>query len=202
FLIGISFRYLRIRKNLLSSDGRGISVPSKSRNAAMFLSDSFTSFISLTPFCVFMPPPVLNSSRRAPAPRCWQSISTPPPKQAAHAAGKTQPSSTSGHAPPRESWRAHPPPVHPAARPARASRRVPAPNNRNTGTSSPHTNRGSSATPRAPAPTTCLAWHSRPSRNALLSSPVRAENPSPPRAQKTTPASTPTHSQQPRHSSK
>src|SRR5438477_12052170 len=116
--MGISFRYLRIRKNLLSSDGRGVSVPSKSRNAAMFLSDSFTSSISLTPFSVFTAPPALDSSLGAPDPRSRQSISTPPPKQGARAPDKTPPSSTSAHLPPRESWRAHPQPVHPPTRPA------------------------------------------------------------------------------------
>src|ERR1700737_3203436 len=163
---------------------------------------SFTSsscLVSATSFHSFIPPPALRSSLRAFPRRFPQCISTLPPDPADRAAGKTPPSSTSTPALPRESWHLHPPPVHPPAPPAHASAPAPIPNSRNTGTSSPHTILGSSATPPAPVPTTFAASHSRPNRNVPPSLPARARNPSSPRAQKTEPAATATPSPPPRN---
>src|SRR6266436_8311343 len=198
----VSRRYRKVRKNLRSSDGSGTSVPSKSKNAATPPLPSFTSLTSFTS-CTspgpFTPPPALHCSLLVPAPHFLQCISTLPPTPAILALGKTPPSSTSKRSPPRGSWRGHPLPVDPHALPAHVSAPTPVPSNKSSSTSSRHTNLCSSATPPAPAPTTSAAWRSRPNRSVPPSSPVRAENLSPPRAQKTKPAATVTPSQRPQN---
>src|SRR6267154_1975434 len=196
----ISRRYRNVRNNLCSSDGSGASVPSKSKNATtppLPPFTSLTSFTSCTSPGPFTPPPALHHSLPVPAPHFLQCISTLPPAPAIPAPGKTPPSSTSKRPPPRGSGRGHPLPVDPPALPAHVSAPAPIPNSRSTSTSSRHTNLCSSATPPAPAPTTSAAWRSRPNRSVPPSSPVRAENLSPPRAQKTKPAATVTPSQRP-----
>src|SRR4029077_3043672 len=78
----------------------------------------------------------------------------------------------------------HPPSTPQSAPPVRASVPAPIPNSKNTSTSSPHTVRDSTSTPPVCVPTTSAALRSRPILNAPHAQPSRAENQSPPRAQK------------------
>src|SRR6266481_614531 len=188
----MSLRYRNIQTNLFSSDGIAISVPSKSKNAAIPPFFSSASFTPLTSSRVITSPPAQSSSRHASVERYPINTTILPPTLAIPAANKTPPSSRSTHARPREPTNANPRSFLPATPQAHASMPTPTPSNKNIDTSSRHTDRGSSATPPARGPTKSRASPSRPSRSGLPAWPAPAENPSPLPAQKRKRAATTT----------